>query len=112
MGRVSKVEEEQNRRRIAMLAREDMAAPEIAEALGISPVTVYRYRDKYDIPIKEASRGRKPDEKNRGESFSEKIEFFAKAGATVSDVSMKLGVPPSVVVAVARKNGIAIQGVN
>jgi transposase-like protein len=93
-----------------MLAREDMAASEIAEALGISAVTVYRYRDKYNIPIKEGSRGRKPEPRESGESINEKVEFLAKAGATVSDVAMKLEMPPSIVRAIARKYEISIQG--
>ncbi len=113
LGRVTKTEEDQNRRRILMMANEGMAAPEIAEALGLSPVTVYRYRDKYDIPIREASRGRKPEEnRDSDNNFSEKVLFLASAGATVSDVSMKLGVPSAVVKAVARKNNIKIQGLN
>lgn len=112
MGRVSKAEEDQNRRRIAMLAGEDMAASEIAEALGISAVTVYRYRDKYSIPIKEGSRGRKPEPRESGQSINEKVEFLAKAGATVSDVALKLEMPIAIVRAIAKKLSIPIQGLN
>lgn len=112
MGRVSKAEEDKNRRRIAMLAGEDMAASEIAEALGISAVTVYRYRDKYNIPIKEGSRGRKPEPRESGESLNEKMEFLAKAGATVNDVALKLEMPPSIVRAIAKKFNIPMQGLN
>jgi len=112
LGRVSKDEEDKNRRRIAMLAGEDMAATEIAEALGISAVTVYRYRDKYNIPIKEGSRGRKPEPRESGQSINERVEFLAKAGATVSDVALKLQMPPAIVRAIAKKFDIPIQGLN
>lgn len=95
-----------------MLAGEDMPATEIAEALGISTVTVYRYRDKYNIPIKEGSRGRKPEPRESGQSLNERVEFLAKAGATVSDVAMKLEMPPAIVRAIARKCNIPIQGLN
>jgi hypothetical protein len=112
LGRVSRAEEDRNRRRISMLANEDMPASEIAEALGISAVTVYRYRDKYNIPIKEGSRGRKPEPRETGQSINEKVEFLARAGATVSDVAMKLEMPPAIVRAIAKKYDISIQGPN
>ncbi|GEM_PF-2369711 len=112
MGRISKNQEEQIKRRITMLAEEKMVASEIAEALGISTVTVYRYRDRYNIPMKEASRGRKPNGDRSGQRFDDKVRFLASAGATVSDVAAKLQVPVAVVKAVARKYGIPIEGLN
>ncbi len=100
------------KRRIMMLAEENMVASEIAEALGVSAVTIYRYRDRYNIPIREASRGRKPNGDKSGQSFDEKVRFLACAGATVSDVAAKLQVPAAVIKAVAKKYRINIEGLN
>lgn len=110
MARITQTQKRKTKSRIEVLAGEGMTAPEIADALGVSVHTVYRYRDRYKIEVKEGQRG--GDRRSSGEKpeVLQDIMFMASKGVEAHNISTKLKIPIPIVISIAEKNNITLRG--